>query len=181
MTTALSAEKKCVRCKEVLPLDAFAPHVTATDGRQYACKPCNRAYNRNYYHKRKGDSGEDFTPAYTTIRATGYTKKEIAEYCERYGGKAAQKKFGLSYYQVRTCHQSEYGARDERTRSTSPLVRKLQGMQGKSYVYNCQFVHIQGFEVEDEQVILHTGRRPLPLPLQQLSSILEREFLPMER
>jgi hypothetical protein len=184
----MKTEKKCAKCKEVLPIENFAPHKTATDGRQYACRPCNRAYNRNHYHKtRKGEAGEEFAPAYTTIRASGYSKQEIADYYHTHTLKETRAYFKLSAYQVNLCYKELYGskhqspaARAEKAQG-SPLERKLRRMKGRTYVYNCQFVHIKGFEVGPKQVIIQTDRRSLPLPLKKINYVLEREFLPMER
>lgn len=40
-----SALKACSTCKKVKPLDAFNRRSTAKDGRQWACRDCNREYH----------------------------------------------------------------------------------------------------------------------------------------
>lgn len=40
--------KTCSKCKQLLPKEAFGKHAYRKDGLNYACKDCNRQYNRQY-------------------------------------------------------------------------------------------------------------------------------------
>jgi hypothetical protein len=42
-------QKKCSRCKENKPLDAFGKSSTARDGKQRYCKPCKLEYEKEQY------------------------------------------------------------------------------------------------------------------------------------
>src|SRR4051794_1474350 len=45
------AEKKCSRCKEVKPLDAFSPRKNGPQGRQSSCKACAAEDQRSRYRR----------------------------------------------------------------------------------------------------------------------------------
>jgi 5-methylcytosine-specific restriction endonuclease McrA len=45
--------KNCGKCKELLPLDAFAKNRARTDGLQGYCKACDRIKNKEYASKNK--------------------------------------------------------------------------------------------------------------------------------
>jgi len=47
--------KKCSKCGEPKPLDAFDLNSTTKDGRQYHCKACRREYHRNLKKRKKGE------------------------------------------------------------------------------------------------------------------------------
>ena len=46
--------KKCYTCRQVLPLDAFAPSV-ARRRKNGICKPCRAEYGKGYYRRRKAE------------------------------------------------------------------------------------------------------------------------------
>lgn len=45
--------KICSHCHEQKPLSDFCLDKKTDDGRSYWCRECSRAYNREYYRKRK--------------------------------------------------------------------------------------------------------------------------------
>lgn len=45
----ITAVKRCVMCKQVLPLSEFNVHRRRRDGLQPHCRDCNRRRSRQYY------------------------------------------------------------------------------------------------------------------------------------
>jgi transposase-like protein len=90
-------KKRCPRCEESLPLDAFAPDRSSADGRFTYCKPCKRAGERERRARPKGrpkDPGpgpgaSKPTPAAIPPKRSGpaskLTSQLIAEVCEVLG------------------------------------------------------------------------------------------------
>jgi hypothetical protein len=87
--------------------------------------------------------------AYLLVRDRVIDKKRERLYTENYGDKTGSK--GL---------------------------RQLKGMQGKTWMHNFFTKRITGFEVVGEYVIIHTTRKEIKLPLKNLFSQLNKEFLP---
>lgn len=50
----MKTEKRCCTCREVKPLDAFHRHRSQKDGRQNACKDCQRERQRHYRQTAEG-------------------------------------------------------------------------------------------------------------------------------
>jgi hypothetical protein len=42
--------KLCYKCKKTLPLELFSKNSRRKDGLQTKCKPCTKAYYKNYYN-----------------------------------------------------------------------------------------------------------------------------------
>ena len=45
----MGAVKKCAKCEQEKPLDAFNNNSSSKDGKQRYCRECNKSYGRGYY------------------------------------------------------------------------------------------------------------------------------------
>ena len=51
-------KKKCLKCKELKPLNDFYPSKTSTDKRVSSCKDCEKLYNRERKRKIKEENNQ---------------------------------------------------------------------------------------------------------------------------
>lgn len=75
------AEKRCVRCKEIKPLESFSCNRrNKRDGRSIHCKPCMKVWNDTYYRKVRKDKDKWDARTARKLRRQKKTKDYVAEY-----------------------------------------------------------------------------------------------------
>jgi hypothetical protein len=82
------------------------------------------------------------------------------------------------YMEARDKPRMDYKPSITGDKSGNAGLRELEKMKGKAYIQNCFNKKITGYEVTGEEVIIHTTRKPVTLPLKNLLSRLNAEFLP---